>query len=85
MKKVDEFEPYDVICRIGADDKRIVIAEDCDSYCLMVNGGMTKGGLSWVKKDNIEKNFVLLEKGNCLKRAKRKMKRGRVGENGSGV
>ena len=85
MKKVDEFEPYDVICRIGSYDKRIVIAEDCDSYCLMVNGGMMKGGLSWVKKDNIEKNYVLLEKGNSLKKAKRKMKRGRVGEDGSGV
>ena len=80
MKKVDEFEPYDVICRIGTYDKRIVIAEDCESYCLMM-----KGGLSWVKKDNIEKNYVLLEKGNSLKKAKRKMKRGRVGEDGSGV
>lgn len=72
MKKVDEFEPFDVICRIGSYDKRIVVAVDYDSYCLMVNGGMMKGGLSWMKKDNIEKNFVLLEKGNSPKKAERK-------------
>jgi len=67
MRKVDEFEPYDVICRIGDCDKVIVVAGSCDSYCLM-----NRGCLSWAKKDNIEANFVLLEKSNCLESAERR-------------
>jgi len=53
-----EFSVGDVLCRIGTDERCVVVCSSAETSCYQVRN---KLGLAWVSQGYIEANYVLIE------------------------
>ena len=57
---MDEFNEDDVIVKIGRTEKQVVLSVGAYTYCLTSYDRPI--GSSWISKDVIDHNYVLLER-----------------------
>ena len=55
-----EFRNDDVICKIGDTELRTVVEVGVTSYCIM--SLERPFGLTWLSMDDIDRNYVLVER-----------------------